>query len=155
MNTDKDVTYQALPFTRYKISFRKKDLHDMDGKGWHIQLLISIITRKMDGSVRYYRYWLTNRQKKISIIICSRVLQGVQEKLCFFTIHCNHSLAYIAVRDLQSSQRNVYHHPYLLIECWRGRGGKIARILEKNTIFYEHPADGIPPLSFSNSFVLY
>ena len=26
--------------------------------------------------------------------------------LCFFTIHCNPSQAYIAVRDLQSSQRN-------------------------------------------------
>ena len=34
-------------------------------------------------------------------------LQGVQETLCFFTIHCNPSLAYIAVRDLQSSQRNA------------------------------------------------
>ena len=33
-------------------------------------------------------------------------IQGVQEKLCFFTIHCNPSLAYIAVRDFQSSQRN-------------------------------------------------
>ena len=32
-------------------------------------------------------------------------IQGVQEKLCFFTILCNPSLAYIAVRDLQSSQR--------------------------------------------------
>ena len=37
----------------------------------------------------------------------SLVLQGVQEKLCFFTIHCNPSPAYIAVRDLQSSQRNA------------------------------------------------
>ena len=35
-------------------------------------------------------------------------LQGVQEKLCFFLlIHCNPSLAYIAVRDLQSSQRTT------------------------------------------------
>ena len=35
-------------------------------------------------------------------------LPGVQEKLCFLlTIHCNPSLAYIAVRDLQSSQRNA------------------------------------------------
>ena len=34
-------------------------------------------------------------------------VQGVQEKLCFFTIHCNPSLANIAVRALQSSQRNV------------------------------------------------
>ena len=29
-----------------------------------------------------------------------KYIQGVQEKLCFFTIHCNNSLAYIAVRDL-------------------------------------------------------
>ena len=35
------------------------------------------------------------------------LLQGVQEKVCFFTIHCNPSLAYIAVSDLQSSQRNA------------------------------------------------
>ena len=34
-------------------------------------------------------------------------VQGVQEKCCFFTIHCNPSLAYIAVRDLQTSQRNA------------------------------------------------
>ena len=34
------------------------------------------------------------------------VVKGIQEKLCFFTIHCNPSLTYIAVRDLQSSQRN-------------------------------------------------
>ena len=27
-------------------------------------------------------------------------VQCVQEKLCFFTIHCNPSLAFIAVRDL-------------------------------------------------------
>ena len=32
-------------------------------------------------------------------------IQGVKEKLCFF--HCNPSLAYIAVKDLQSSQRNA------------------------------------------------
>ena len=36
-----------------------------------------------------------------------QVLQGVQEKLCFFTIQCNPSLAYIAVKDLQNSQRNA------------------------------------------------
>ena len=34
------------------------------------------------------------------------VVQCVQEKLCFFAIHCsNPFLAYIAVRDLQSSKR--------------------------------------------------
>ena len=34
-------------------------------------------------------------------------VQVVHEKMCFFTIHCNHFLAYIAVRDLQSSQCTV------------------------------------------------
>ena len=68
-----------------------------------------------------------------------RVVEGVQEKLCFFTIHCNPSLAYIAVRDLQSSQRNASVQSLLLAvnfflqpiaaECWRGRGGKLSRIL--------------------------
>ena len=34
-------------------------------------------------------------------------LQSVPEKLGFFTIHCYPSLAYMAVRGLQSSQRNA------------------------------------------------
>ena len=34
-------------------------------------------------------------------------MQGVQEKLCFLHNHCNPFLAYINVRDLQSSQRNA------------------------------------------------
>ena len=38
----------------------------------------------------------------------------VQEKLCFFTLHCNPSLAYIAVRDLQSSQCNASVQSLLL-----------------------------------------
>ena len=41
-------------------------------------------------------------------------IQGVQEKLCFSTIHCNPSLAYIAVRDLQSSRRNASEQLLLL-----------------------------------------
>ena len=40
--------------------------------------------------------------------------QGIQEKLRFFTIHCNPSLAYIAVRDFQSSQRNASVQSLLL-----------------------------------------
>ena len=32
-------------------------------------------------------------------------IQGVKEKLCFF--HCHPSISFIAVRDLQSSQRNA------------------------------------------------
>ena len=54
-------------------------------------------------------------------------IQALQEKLCFFTIHCNPSLAYIAVRD----------------EFWRGRGSKLSRILGKNTIFNEHPVNWV------------
>ena len=42
------------------------------------------------------------------------VLQGVQEKLCFFTIHCSPSLAYIAIRDLQRFQRNASVQSLLL-----------------------------------------
>ena len=41
-------------------------------------------------------------------------IQGVQEKKCFFTIHCNPSLAYIAVSDLQNSQRNASVQSLLL-----------------------------------------
>ena len=42
------------------------------------------------------------------------MIQGVQEKLRFFTNHCNPSLAYIAVRDRQSSQRNASVQSILL-----------------------------------------
>ena len=56
-------------------------------------------------------------------------VQGVQEKLwVFFTIHCNPSLTYIVVRDLQSSQHNASVQSLLLAgnfflqpiaaECW-------------------------------------
>ena len=41
-------------------------------------------------------------------------VHGVQEILYFFTIHCNPSLAYFAVRDLQSSQRNASIQSLLL-----------------------------------------
>ena len=41
-------------------------------------------------------------------------IQCVGEKLCFFTIFCNSSLAYIAVKDLQSSQRNASVQSLLL-----------------------------------------
>ena len=58
-------------------------------------------------------------------------LQGVEEKMCFFTIHCNPSLAYIAVRDLQNSHRiasvqslllagNFFVQP-IVAECWLSR----------------------------------
>ena len=67
------------------------------------------------------------------------MVQGVQEKWCFFTIHCNPSLTYITVRDLQSSESNASVQALLLAgnflpiaaKCWRGRGGKLSRILGK------------------------
>ena len=78
-------------------------------------------------------------------------LQGVQEKLCFFIIHCNPSLAYIAVRDLQSSQRNASVESLLLagnflynqLQPSTGEGvvANFRDFLEKNTIFYEHPVN--------------
>ena len=55
-------------------------------------------------------------------------VQGSQEKLCFFTIHCNPSLAYIAVRDLQCSQRNVSVQSLLL-------AGNFLHSWEKNNIY--------------------
>ena len=42
------------------------------------------------------------------------MVRGDQEKLCFFTFNCNPSLAYIAVRDLQSSQRKASEQSLLL-----------------------------------------
>ena len=39
---------------------------------------------------------------------------GCSGKNVFFTIHCNPSLAYVAVRDLQSSQRNTSVQSLLL-----------------------------------------
>ena len=44
-------------------------------------------------------------------------IQSIQEKLCFFTNHCNPSLAYIAVRDLHSSQHNSSVQSLLLTFC--------------------------------------
>ena len=63
-------------------------------------------------------------------------IQGVQEKLCFFTIHCNPSLTYIAIRDPKRSQRNasVQSQP-IATECWLGRGGNLGEFLKKNRIF--------------------
>ena len=43
-----------------------------------------------------------------------RMMQGVQQKVCFFTIHYIPSLAYIAVRDLQGFQRNASVFSHLL-----------------------------------------
>ena len=74
-------------------------------------------------------------------------IQGVQEKLCFFTVHCNPSLANIAVRDRQSSRRNASVQSLLLagnffvqpIAASRERWQTFQSSWEKNTIFNEHP----------------
>ena len=67
----------------------------------------------------------------------------------FFTIHGNPSLAYIAVRDLQSSQRNASVQSLLLVSNflynqYQSSAGErevanfLQEFLEKNQIFYEH-----------------
>ena len=82
-------------------------------------------------------------------------IQGVQEKLCLFTIHCNPSLAHIAVRDFQSSSAmRVHTHSYWLVifvqpiaaECRWGRGGKLPRILGKKTQYLMNTLYNRPPL---------
>ena len=66
-----------------------------------------------------------------------------------FTIHCNPSLAYIAVRDLQSSQRNASVQSSLLLagnllynqlqpSVGEGEVANFRKFLGKNTIFNEH-----------------
>ena len=62
-------------------------------------------------------------------------VQGVQEKMCFFIIHCNPSLAYIAETfkcecTVTPIGRQFFIQPIAAV-CWRGRGGKLLRILEK------------------------
>ena len=62
-----------------------------------IIMLASCITRMSKPTAMFYLCMLSLLDN----------IQGVQEKLFFFTIYRNPSLAYIAVRDLQSSQRNA------------------------------------------------
>ena len=74
---------------------------------------------------------------------------GCSGKIVFFHIHCNPSLAHIAVRDYQSSQRNASVQSLLLAgnffytannsRVLTRASCKLLRILGKNTIFYEHP----------------
>ena len=53
------------------------------------------------------------------------IVLGVQENLCFFTIHCNPSIAYIAVKDLQCSQRNASVQSRVIVQPMpnAGEGG--------------------------------
>ena len=71
----------------------------------------------------------------------------------FFTIHCNPSLAYIAVRDLQCSQRKarVYSHSHWLAVFCTTIGSRVLarerwQTFEnygKNTIFNERPVHNL------------
>ena len=74
-------------------------------------------------------------------------IQGVQKILCFFTIHCNPSLAYFAVRDLSTlNAMRVYSHSYWLVFLYNqkqpsageGEVANFREFLEKNIIFKEH-----------------
>ena len=67
---------------------------------------------------------------------------GCSGKNVFFTIHCNPSLAYIDVRDLQSSQRNASvqsHPPIGWYSLARERWQTFKNSWKKHTIFDEHP----------------
>ena len=54
-------------------------------------------------------------------IFISSDIQGVQEKLCFFTIHCNPSLAYIAVirkpRPLKTAATSTFIRMSTIYNC--------------------------------------
>ena len=69
------------------------------------------------------------------------LVQGVQEKLCFFTIHCYPSLAYIAETFKAFNEMRVYSPYYwLVIFCTTNSSRvvameKLSKILGKNTIF--------------------
>ena len=76
------------------------------------------------------------------------VYRMFRENCVFFTIHCNPSLAYIAVGDLQSSQRNASVQSLLLAGNFynqkqpsadEGEVANFREFLEKNTIFNEYP----------------
>ena len=93
--------------------------------------------------------------------IAPRSTYRVSRKKCgFFTIHCN---AYIVVKDLQSSQQNASVQSLLLAgnfllqpiaaECWRGRGGKLSRILGK-TQYLMNTLYKMSPLLHSNLRIL-
>ena len=91
-NTNTELFYRLkLRFFRQKnVYFLKRILYS---NNIHIQIITCFCRRQ------YVVYVL---------------LQGVQEKVCFFKIHCNPSLAYIAVSDLQSSQHNASVQSLLL-----------------------------------------
>ena len=99
-------------------------------------------------------------QSMITTVDACIYLQGVREKLCFFPIHCNPSLAYIAVRDLQSSQRNASVQSLLLADNFLynqkqpsagdGEVANIREFLEKKTRIT--PCKSLPHDFFASFF---
>ena len=64
---------------------------------------------------------------------------GCSGKLCSFKIHCNPFLAYIAVRDLQSSQRNASVQSLLLAGNFLYNQQQPSAGEGEVAIFNEHP----------------
>ena len=75
-------------------------------KWLRIQWWILYFTQDLYCSILDWYFPYCYKQKLLAFICVFSgflLIQGVQEKLCFFIIHCNPSLAGIAVRDLQIS----------------------------------------------------
>ena len=72
-------------------------------------------------------YFLKEQFGKMASNLCGT---WCSEKLCFFKMHFNPSLAYITVRDLESSQRNSNVHCrsyWLVIFCTTNSSRVLAR----------------------------
>ena len=88
-----------------------KDLHEVDVLVYSIIINSSIINTGgviceslLSDVQRPHYYFHFFIFPTVRPYICTYSV--FRKKLCFFTIHCNPCLAYIAVRDHQSSQRN-------------------------------------------------
>ena len=119
-------------------------------------------TVSTDKSVWYLRLYVEKKTKKSSLkkkgcvrtieleangmwvigLLCNYIhIQGVQKKLCFFTIHCNPSLPYIAVKTFKVlNAMRVYSYWIwsfserpIAAQCWwRGRGVRIPKFFGIN-----------------------
>ena len=74
--------------------------------------------------------------------IVKKLLQAVQEKLCssHFTAIPPSRLHRCKLSTQCECTVTPFFVQQIAAEWWRGRGGKLKRILGKNTIFKEHPA---------------
>ena len=80
------------------------------------EMTVSQTLEDMQALIQRRQHTLVSQRRPLLIDCGVRVLQGVQKKLCFFKILCNHSLAFIAVKDLQSSQRNASVQSLLAVQ---------------------------------------